>query len=212
MDYASLTALAEDTKTSAMKLSGSSIALLFNALGESAEIREKWSGSGDFGKLTDAEWDEIERIIALAEREIMSGLTGVIEMSVKVPAGALECDGSLYQRVDYPSLYDFLAGTSLIVDGDSFNVPDFRFKVPVGRDTEHPELTSGGEAEHTLTESEMPAHSHTSTGAVSAFINGGLEAPAAAALPSVVVSSSVGLSQAHNNIQPYLSMVVFIWT
>jgi len=134
------------------------------------------------------------------------------------PAGCLPCDGSPHQRVDYPRLYAALPA-ALIVDADTFRTPDLRDRFIYGAGTLAP-LAVGGAAEIALTVDQLPAHSHTTqphthteTAAVTALINGGLEAPASAAVPimgttgaaSVVVDTTGG-GQPHDNMPPYLAL------
>jgi len=45
-----------------------------------------------------------------------------LSSTTDLPAGALYCDGALYNRVDYPQLYAAIK-TDYIVDADTFNVP-----------------------------------------------------------------------------------------
>jgi microcystin-dependent protein len=135
------------------------------------------------------------------------------------PVFALPCDGSTYLRADYPALYAVL-DSSFIVDPDHFVTPDLRDRVMLGEGSSYAVGDVGGEAEHTLTITEMPSHAHTDAGhthaeiaAVSAVINGGLEAPAAAAIPTGALTGSgfaniqnTGGDGAHNNLQPYLAV------
>ena len=211
-DYARLIALASNEPNRAVLLSGSSTALLLTALGEGAENMYTWIGSGEFNSLTEAEKDSAKAIIALAEKEIMTGLTGVFFTEIIDRDGALLCDGAQYQRIDYPDLYEHWIGTSLIVDADNFNVPDFRDRFVVGASAGNPVLSTGGQATVTLTANEMPAHTHTEIGAVSAIINGGLEAPANSAVPLAGTTGSAGAGQAHDNIPPFLALRWYVWT
>lgn len=132
------------------------------------------------------------------------------------PPGCLPCDGSQFDRADYPRLYDRLAAV-LIVDSDHFRTPDLRNLAVLGAGDLYAAGDVGGESEVTLTVNEMPAHSHTTQPhthgegiAVPALINGGLEAPASAATPSAgttgpasVTVDSTGGDGAHNNLPPF---------
>jgi len=88
-------------------------------------------------------------------------------MTVDPPANCLVCDGTTYNRVDYPDLYAKL-DSAFIVDTDSFIVPDMRGRVPVGAGdggaglTDRPVGAIGGEETHLLTVEELAAHAHTS--------------------------------------------------
>jgi len=122
-----------------------------------------------------------------------------------VPDGMLECDGSLYSRLDYPSLYEVL-DTVFIVDADSFRVPDLRGNVVLGAGLGYSTGDTGGEVEHTLTAGEMPAHTHTTHGHLSGLVVAPGELPVS--VPNVLpdVTGSTGGGGAHNNLQPYLTL------
>lgn len=212
MDFASVTALAEDMSGGAVLLSGGSIALLLCALGESAEKRRLWTGSAEFGGISDAEWDTIQSMVGLCEREIMkNGLTGTFSYVLKIPDGALLCDGAICQRVDYPSLYEAWEGTALILDENSFRLPDLRDRVVIGTSQNHSLLATGGEESHNLTDGEMPSHSHSIPGTATALAVSPGELPVLIPL-SVSLTGSVGADLAHNNMQPYISLLGVVWT
>ena len=78
-----------------------------------------------------------------------------------VPEGFLLCDGAAYSRTEYPEL--FAAIGTIYGEGDgstTFNVPNLSTRVPVGAGDGYGLGDVGGEAEHTLTVTEMPSHSH----------------------------------------------------
>ena len=77
------------------------------------------------------------------------------------PQGYLLCDGSAIDRTTYADLFDAIGTTYGIGDGSTtFNVPDLSGRVILGASQSYSLGTTGGEATHTLTESELPAHSH----------------------------------------------------
>jgi len=141
----------------------------------------------------------------------------------------LECDGDSLAIADYPDLYAVIGNTYGAVDSDHFNIPDLRGRVVINQGTGSglsPRAVgdSFGEETHTLEIIETPVHSHTDTGhdhlyanPVPTVINGGLEAPAAAAFPSADVTApgtahltDTGGGGAHNNMQPSLVLAYFI--
>lgn len=134
--------------------------------------------------------------------------------SPNVPSGFLLCDGAEYSRVEFAELFEAIGTTYGEGDGDyTFNVPNLMSRVPVGRDEDAGFLLgdSGGEAEHTLTVEEMPAHAHN------------IETRYPKAVPSVAIQGGVanyhnqdwweteyvkteiggGRNQPHNIMQPY---------
>lgn len=207
--YADLMSVVANMQDKAILLKGDSIAFLLTALGEYLEKHFNWNGSGEFGLLTDNESDDIDAIIARTERALMGNMTGCIQMSIIALEGALECNGAEYLREEYPELYAAMAGTTYIVDEDTFKVPNFDGKFPVGA---YAAGYEGGEETHTLTLDEIPEHAHSEIIAVDTVINGGLEAPAAAAVASIGTTGLAGLGMAHNNIPPFHTARFYIWT
>jgi len=86
------------------------------------------------------------------------------------PQGWYFCNGQTLSVSQNQALFSLL-GTTYGGNGETtFNLPDLRGRVPVGFDMEstppagQPNLTlgqTGGEANHTLLTTEMPAHTHT---------------------------------------------------
>lgn len=78
----------------------------------------------------------------------------------------LVCDGSAVSRTTYAALFAVLGTTYGVGDGSTtFNIPNMKGRVPVGLDSGQTEFDAlgetGGTKTHTLTESEMPSHTHT---------------------------------------------------
>jgi microcystin-dependent protein len=141
----------------------------------------------------------------------MFGFTGV-------PQGWSLCNGQPMPIAQYQALFSLL-GTTYGGNGQTtFNLPDLRNSAPM-----HVDLTNGthnlgergGEATHALLAAEMPSHTHvvsTRTTASTSSPNGAgwaaLPQPAYAATADVAMSaaaiSTVGASQPHDNMPPYL--------
>lgn len=187
-----------------------------------------------FGDLTPDETAQIFRDMFTRYIRSNACMLGMILpfASATLPPDCLECDGSVYNRVDYPDLYSVLH-PSLILNEDQFQTPNLIQRVVMGASGDmgvQPAHELLGEAEVTLTEDQMPEHSHTNLPhshttlphthadgiAVPTIINGGIEAPAASTTPGVSITSAetvivndssitinnTGLGEAHNNIQP----------
>jgi microcystin-dependent protein len=102
----------------------------------------------------------------------------------------------------------------------TFAIPDLRGRVPIHFGNGFSQGQVGGEFAHTLTQAEMPVHTHvaqgTSTGADTPVPTGNLlgaanneyASPNAGGLTSLDPTSisSVGGSQPHENMQPYLTI------
>jgi microcystin-dependent protein len=189
---------------------------------------QSWAWRNDGEVLTDEEWDEAQAMIDLASQELIKPmLTGAIFpfAGSTIPDGFLICDGQAVSRDEYDDLFAVVGTIYGSGNGTTtFNLPDLRGRVPVGVDVSQNEFdelgNNGGEKTHTLTTGEMPGHSHPHSHAegvaAPVFINGGLEAPAPASLPGIGAtggdSTSAGGSEAHNNLQPYLTLNFIIKT
>lgn len=102
-------------------------------------------------------------------------LVGKIDMYAgsAAPAGWLMCDGRAVSRAAYPELFSVIGTTYGAGDGSTtFNVPDFRGKMPLGVSSSHPlsgDGSTGGEETVKLADSDM-AHGH---GFTQPTVNGG---------------------------------------
>lgn len=102
-------------------------------------------------------------------------LTGVITAfgGSSAPTGWLLCDGSAVSRSTYADLFAVVSTTYGIGDGSTtFNVPNLKGRVPVGRDSTQTEFDTlgetGGAKTHTLSTAELASHSHTADGDLTA--------------------------------------------
>jgi microcystin-dependent protein len=97
------------------------------------------------------------------------------------PTGYLLCDGASVSRTTYSALFGILGTTYGSVDGSTFNIPNLKGKIPVGRDSAQAEFDTlgetGGEKTHVLTTSEIPSHSHTTPALSGSFTSGGQSVP-----------------------------------
>jgi microcystin-dependent protein len=131
------------------------------------------------------------------------------------------CDGSLLPISEYEVLFDLL-GTTYGGDGTStFALPDLRGRIPVhqGNSSNGSFILgqSGGSETVTLTEAQMPSHSHAihavsssgnsktpSAATFAASVEEQYASSANTALANGIVQSSPGGGQPHNNLVPYL--------
>jgi microcystin-dependent protein len=135
------------------------------------------------------------------------------------PKGWAFCNGQLLPINQNQALFSLL-GTTYGGDGRvNFALPDLQGKVPIHMGNGHTLGEHAGEQNHTVSTSELPQHVHTlvgtssSSGAVATPTGNLLGAVADAYGPaqdltslSPAAISSVGGSQAHNNMQPYLTL------
>lgn len=141
-------------------LSATTVALCLSVLTHSQK-RYYWSRNEL--PVSDADWDEIEAMVALANGEIMASMVGMIVPHAMGTISAfkmLPCDGGVYLKDDYPLLYDVLDSV-YIISGTQFSVPDMRDRVAVGTGNNYILDDSGGVDSVVLTEGEIPSHSHT---------------------------------------------------
>lgn len=148
------------------------------------------------------------------------------------PKGWAQCNGQLLQINQNQPLFALL-GTMYGGDGRvTFALPDLRSRVPIHMGAGFTEGQRGGEESHTITISEMAAHTHSLTGTntdgTSTTPPGTLAKCVASANPGGSFTMSLystgspngllwantmgntGGSQAHNNLMPYLCINICI--
>lgn len=134
------------------------------------------------------------------------------------PKGWAFCNGQLLPINQNQALFSLL-GTTYGGDGRvNFALPDLRARAPIHMGSGHTLGERGGEQAHTLSISELPTHTHVLRASSS---NAGTNSPNNAVLanstavyhaPTNLVSLSpssvtnVGGSQAHLNMQPFLTL------
>jgi microcystin-dependent protein len=138
------------------------------------------------------------------------------------PKGWALCNGQLLPINQNQALFSLL-GTTYGGDGRvNFALPDLQGRTPIHMGKSNTLGERGGEQAHTLSIAELPTHVHTanatnvladtnaSTGNLLAGVNNGYSA--AAALTSLIPSTigTVGGSQAHLNMQPFLTLTFCI--
>jgi microcystin-dependent protein len=169
---------------------------------------ENWEEFGDMSPEDVAEaWSTVLSIV----RDAPMFPVGTLFYSIATsqPANMIQCNGQALLMADWPELmavYPTILKNYPVTG--QFIVPDARGRSFVGDGTDPTGfnwafLSTGGERQHTLTQAEMPAHTHGESVAVPATINGGLEAPAIAATSSTGVTGSAGSGNPHNNMPPY---------
>lgn len=190
----------------------------------------------EFGTITPNEAAERCRQMLDEFRRAEGCMLGAIVeyATIEPPPGCLPCDGSIYNRVDYPDLWQVLQ-PQLKIDSDTFMTPDLRDKFTIGQSDTIPFLTEGGESTVSLTDLQNGVHTHdtlphshldaghahsisVSITTIPVVSPGELPAQAPDFLPSLtgvgfasiqpetVIVNSSGEGQAHNNMPPYVSL------
>ncbi len=135
------------------------------------------------------------------------------------PKGWAPCNGQLLPINQNQALFSLL-GTTFGGDGRvNFALPDLRGRVPIHVGDAHTLGERGGEQAHTLSIAELPDHSHALN--ASTLASGGTDNPANNYLGSASnlyhtpasltamnpgTISNTGGSQAHQNMQPFLTL------
>ncbi len=150
------------------------------------------------------------------------------------PDGYLACDGSAVSRTTYAALFKVISTTYGSGDGSTFNLPNLQGRTIIGVSSSHTLATTGGEETHTLTENEMPSHSHSgstdasgehyhSISGISVYMGANLIRVRDSHNPNIsqqndmttntsgshshsVYINSAGGGQSHNNMQPYIAL------
>jgi microcystin-dependent protein len=134
------------------------------------------------------------------------------------PKGWALCNGQFLPINQNQALFSLL-GTTYGGDGRvSFALPDLRARVPIHEGSGHTLGERGGEEAHTLSIQEMPGHTHivqasSAPGTAVNPINAFLAAASNVYRPADTLTSlnpasvaNVGGSQAHLNMQPFLTL------
>jgi microcystin-dependent protein len=143
------------------------------------------------------------------------------------PVGWELCAGQLLPISEYDVLFN-LIGTTYGGDGQStFGLPDLRGRIPVHQGSGFVIGQSAGVETVTLTQNQLPAHTHAFTASANNAVTANAEGNVLAQTPSYTPYiggapantplapssvSAVGGSQPHDNLQPYICINYIIST
>lgn len=145
--------------------------------------------------------------------------TGAVLMwtTSSAPAWYLLCDWTAVSRTTYATLFGIVGTTYWVGDGSTtFNLPNFKWRVPVGLDTGQTEFDvmgeTGGAKTHTLGLTEIPGHTHSHNLPLFDRANPGGWSTYAGLTGWSGTTWSAGGGLSHNNLQPYLTLTFIIKT
>lgn len=160
---------------------------------------------------------QIDDLVALAlegldrtNQNEVCAMVGEVTWTVAftIPEGWLLADGSIVLSDDYPD-YAAACDPQLVVSPTQVRLPNLIDRFPVGTGNLYSIDDAGGEATHTLSEAEMPAHVHVyNLPTFNVDVESvGVPDPTGVGQPAIPTNtSSAGGGQAHNNLPPYYAL------
>lgn len=164
---------------------------------------------GAYWQITD-QTDESDSVVDTALDEILRGgmIGQILWLAIDAaPAGTLVCDGSTYNRSEYPALYDSLPGS--MKTASTFTLPNLINQTVRGSVSPG---STGGNDSVTLTVDQLPPHTHTYTPPV---INLDLESPgvpdiSAAGIGAIANTGSAGSGDVIDITNAYVGLLPVI--
>lgn len=173
---------------------------------------------------------KISGVITVSQMETIpitaiAGLTGEVKMwpVAVAPAGYFLCDGSAISRTTYKSLYDIIGVSYGVGDGSTtFNLPDFRDRMPVGAGSSYLAANTGGSKDaivvahtHGITDPGHTHRYHTGGSGTGNYTNntsvwGGDSYPQTNSNTTGITINSTGSSGIGANMPPYLGIYFII--
>jgi microcystin-dependent protein len=215
-------------------LSGQNVALRF-ILPNTDWIGQALLGSTDYLQSVFA-WDDVgdilpstaalvfqkafrtARIEALAVGQILifpaDNMQYIGQNPANGPSQYQKCEGQSLLKADFPDLFAVI-GTTFGGDPTHFSIPDMRGRVVVDAGT-----GSGltpyalgdefGEEAHTLSQAEMPSHSHSYSGSLTSTADIVPTEPVLIPNPIPAATGNTGGGGAHENRQPSVALFYYI--
>lgn len=154
-----------------------------------------------------------DTVDAVASAFTMPSGAIMIWPTATAPTGWRLCDGAERSRTGFASLFAAIGTTYGVGDGSTtFNVPNLKGRVVVGIDASQTEFDTlaetGGAKTHTLTEAQIPAHTHVNADGIGDDAGSRFSSAAGAGKlhKTNIATNSTGGGEAHNNLQPYMAL------
>lgn len=182
----------------------------YGALMQLGEDRNWEQGGSITPEETAAAWQEANlKNIPLGRKCMRIGMIFWWPAGGDVP-DALLCDGSLYSVDQYNDLWKLIGWSYGGTPGFDFAVPNLIELSIIGTDLDTGD--TGGEAEHTLTTGEIPAHKHgiLNMQRQNHGLPVGTHDVFAYEVDEVKNTMNEGGGEAHNNLPPYMKLRPFI--
>lgn len=193
-------------------LSPDDVTVLLYAMSFLEQKRNWYTGENPLDEISVTDWDTIEKLVASVYEQVFNPMIGLIFpiITEDIPENCLLCDGSTYDRVDYPLLYAAL-DPAFIVDADTFSLPDLRSRTVIGAGqgdglSDYAIGEADGVETVTLSSAQIPSHQHGLFQTTALAVAPGelpVVIPALAALGSTDLAGGSG---SHENRQPFTAL------
>ena len=170
--------------------------------------------SASYIRMTPAERTKLSNVAVGATAFELPVGTVLPYVGSTAPTNYVVCNGQQLLKTGYPTLWSILdsGSTSGVYDTGAespgyFRVPDLQGRIPVGSGsgsglTARTRGEMDGEEEHTLTEAEMPSHTHGIQWAKDVY-DGVNDEYAIKGPGTDIYTGSTGGDDPHNNMQPF---------
>lgn len=154
-------------------------------------------------------YEQVSNIMAQPDFTPLGMIAWFMTVAANLPDKWLICDGTTYNKVDYPDLYDMFVGTAYRLSSTQFQVPDLRNRFLYGTTDDTTLDDKAGTTTVALTIAQMPSHNHTQQsrgGAAGAILTTGgyLASTGTPVSTTTTPTLNTGGGEAHNNMPPYI--------
>jgi len=216
-------AVASDDVDEIVLLRPSSRTILLLAMQRLPRSPDAWlNPRNPLDDVSQAEFDDLEAIMDNAIYDVMTGVAMYTPpvgsmmyypVGDSAPSGWMTCHGQVLASADYPELFA-LIGTTYGGGGGNFLLPDLRGRFLVvahALATGYEVGDTGGAETVTLTEAQMPAHTHQNGRGNAGSAHSSWTAANVGSYISFQTSESAGGDEPHENRPPYMAMEMIMY-